>query len=141
MQAHAQLGLVNLGEARVLAGEFARLRPQRATARQRRAGPTPAFRVWRLSPSPVESLALGLRSNVNEAWLLARINHPWPLAPQRLQGCSPAFLQCIDWMLQPRPANPSQSAKRCAKRWTPAGRRRRPAHKWPGLPAAGRPAR
>ena len=116
VQAHAQLGLVNLvilvnlGEARVLAGEFARLRLQRATARQRRAGPTPAFHVWRLSPSPVESLALGLRSNVNEAWLLARINHPWPLAPQRLPGWSPAFLQCIDWMLQPRPADPSQSA-------------------------------
>ena len=32
-----------------------------------------------------------------------------PLAAQALPGCSPAFLQCIDWMLQPRPADRPQS--------------------------------
>ena len=32
-----------------------------------------------------------------------------PLATQALPGCSPAFLQCIDWMLQPRPADRPQS--------------------------------
>ena len=31
-----------------------------------------------------------------------------PLAGQALPGCSPAFLQCIDWMLQPRPADRPQ---------------------------------
>ena len=51
-----------------------------------------------------------------------------PLATQQLPGCSEAFLNVIDWMLAPRPADRPQSA--AALRDVLAGRAPQPRRRW-----------